>query len=100
MSNYESLLVYILAKEMRDRNYSKIWDTVVADADACCALVHAVTDENQLIDFLDFYGPDQPDEAIEGSDLSCVCGEVLPLAFERGWYKLCGKKYSRRCFGR
>ena len=92
MGSFEVLLTNVLGMHLQAKNYSKIWEVMIKDRSVFPVLVNTGS-EAEIIDFLDFYGPEQGDEVIEG-DLDYICGELLPLAYEKQWYKLCGFVYG------
>lgn len=91
MGSVGGQLTNVLGMQLRAKNYSKIWEAMIKDRSVFPALVNAGT-EAEIIKFLDFYGP-KADEVMEG-DLDYVCRELLPLAYEKQWYKLCGFIYG------
>ena len=93
MGSFDVLLTHVLGMHLRAKNYSKIWDVMIKDRSVFPALINAGT-EAELIAFLDFYGPENADEEIEGTELSYACRDLLPLAYKKGWYKLCSFIYG------
>ena len=92
MGSFEVLLTNVLGMHLQAKNYSKLWEVMIKDRSVFPVLVNTGT-EGELIDFLNYYGPENAEEVIEG-DLDYICRELLPLAYDKKFYKLCGFIYG------
>lgn len=93
MENFEILVANVLGMYLQEKHYDKIWDILTKGERAVFKTLVSTASEHEIIEFLDFYGPENADEVIEG-DLDYICRELLPLAYEKQWYKLCGFIYG------
>lgn len=94
MEKFENLLENVLAMHMQAEHYSEIWDMLLKNRSVSKALIHAAATEEELIAFLEHYGPKQADEVLDDDFLS-VCQDLLPLAYhEKHWCKLIGWIYG------
>ncbi len=93
MGQYETLLKNVLTMKLRAKEYGEIWDMMLKDSDVYQALFEIDSTQDDLIGVLDYHGPAEADEVIEG-ELEEVCSELLPRAHKKGWYKLCGFIYG------